>query len=467
MGMLDSFKRDAEKTDVEKMTARRDVKGLMKALRHEDSTVRTRAAQALGEMGDAKAVGPLVQALRDDYYDVRARAAYALGKMGDAGAVGLVIQALKHEDAVVRARAAEALGKIRDAKAVGPLIQALRDKDEKVRASAAYALGDIGGAGAVAPLVQALNDEGVFREGHGIPIGVRGAVAPALARIGEPAIEPLIGVILEKSGDTQDKSIMTLYNVMDAIPADDVQGVVERLKVERAIEPLIEALRRQDIQQDADIPGGPSGSLGLPACIMRLFDMTRDERAVEPLIQILETREAASGSTMEAGRALANIVPHLCRLGKLDPGTVSRAVAALEETPLKWAVGEIGMATGNAELLLAGLKDASYSKEETRRYARALEETGDKRAVRPLLEVAVKYLKEAEPSPQATEARSEELEEMILRGETALAGAAVELVNTAIRIAPEEAYRQALEYGNAYILKLAGEALGKTKDGKE
>jgi HEAT repeat protein len=48
---------ESSKSDVEKMEAKRDVNGLIKALAYrKDALVRQRAAEALGEIGDARAV---------------------------------------------------------------------------------------------------------------------------------------------------------------------------------------------------------------------------------------------------------------------------------------------------------------------------------------------------------------------------------------------------------------------------
>jgi HEAT repeat protein len=74
---------------------------------------------------------------------VRQKAAEALGKIGEP-AVEPLIGALRDENRLVRRRAAEALGEIRDARAVEPLIGALRDRDSWVRRRAAEALEKIG-----------------------------------------------------------------------------------------------------------------------------------------------------------------------------------------------------------------------------------------------------------------------------------------------------------------------------------
>jgi len=112
----------------------------------------------------AAAVEPLVIALNDKWRTVRGRAAEMLGKIGDARAVGPLLSKLEDKSEGERARgmAADALGKIGDARAVNPLLTALRDEDELVRRLAARALGQIGNARAVEPLLTALKDESQF-----------------------------------------------------------------------------------------------------------------------------------------------------------------------------------------------------------------------------------------------------------------------------------------------------------------
>jgi HEAT repeat protein len=90
--------------------------------------------ESLVEWGGA-AVEPLIEALSDENHcrntlyirSLRAAAAEALGKIGDARAVEPLIGMLGDEDSDVRYDAAEALGKIGDVRAVEPLIKALEE----------------------------------------------------------------------------------------------------------------------------------------------------------------------------------------------------------------------------------------------------------------------------------------------------------------------------------------------------
>ena len=376
-----------------------------------------------------------------------------------------LIKALKSKNLNVREKAAEALGMIKDARAVIPLIDALND--ESVRGSAAYALGKIGDSRAVAPLIQALKEEDFYKESHGIPIGVRGSVVDALTSIGETAIEPLISVIEEKPGDIQEKGIITLHNILEVLYRrddihDDREEIqrVQQFKLDRVVEPLIATLRRQDIQHDADIPSGMH-LMGLPNCIVSLLGMIRDERAVEPLTDILE-RGKAEGLIFTSAWALAKIGSKKA----VDP--IRKAI-----TDCNGILGQIGLITGDVELLIAGLEEmskypAAMDELEIGKYVRAFERTGDKRAVKPLIVAAIKYLELGSDAYQnSTKVRSEEVEEMIFRGGTTLARIGAELVNTATRIDSEKAHSEALKCDNAYILKLVNEAVERVRRNKE
>ena len=84
------------------MESKRDTKGLLKALHYkEDSAVRQRAAQALGDIGDISAIDSLIEALRDEAWQVRWEATESLSKIGRP-AVESLIELLKDENADVR-----------------------------------------------------------------------------------------------------------------------------------------------------------------------------------------------------------------------------------------------------------------------------------------------------------------------------------------------------------------------------
>jgi HEAT repeat protein len=72
--------------NVQKLSAKRDVQGLIKALGYEkDEQIRHAAALALGQIGDPRALEPLIAASHDSDPDVRQAAVEALGQVRAGG----------------------------------------------------------------------------------------------------------------------------------------------------------------------------------------------------------------------------------------------------------------------------------------------------------------------------------------------------------------------------------------------
>jgi HEAT repeat protein len=106
--------------NIEELAAKRDIKGLIKALKNKDNTTRYSAASAISKLGpDA------------------------------ADAMPALIELLKHWDTMTRAAAAGAIGKIglnykKEVEPAVPALQeALKDRESTVRRAAATALQDI------------------------------------------------------------------------------------------------------------------------------------------------------------------------------------------------------------------------------------------------------------------------------------------------------------------------------------
>jgi HEAT repeat protein len=189
VGVLHLF--GLSKSDVAKMEAKRDIKGLVKALTYKkDPDVRKAAADALGKIGDAQAIDGLALALKDQ--DSRWLAEETLGKISSRLTAEELVIALKHQNTTVRSLAAETLGKIGDACAVDELIVALKDQDGSVSWKAAEALGRIGGESTVNKLLVALKDP--------TESGRRERAAKALGDIGDPkAVDALIEAFKDRN----------------------------------------------------------------------------------------------------------------------------------------------------------------------------------------------------------------------------------------------------------------------------
>jgi HEAT repeat protein len=327
------------KPSVEKMKAKEDVEGLVKALKYtKDCTVRRGAAEALGEIRDSGAVDPLIQASRDEDSGVRWRAAVALGHVGSARAVYALAQALKDQERDVRLCAAEALGEIRDAGALGPLIQALRDEDSGVRCKAAVVLGHMGDARAVHPLAQALKDQDK---------DVRSCAAKALGEIGnERAVEPLTQALGDRLYAVREEAVRALANIGE--PALD--SLIGALKHEdrgtrRA---AAEALGELGGQRAAEALAEALKYTGWEHYIVAVLDALEKlgDAAIKPLIQALKDAHARGNAAWV-----------LTKLG-WEPRNDAEKVDYLVATE-KWAelmtYGEVGL-----EAVLQALHHSSH-----------------------------------------------------------------------------------------------------------
>ncbi len=116
---------------------------LIQALKDPNALARKAVAHALGEIGDARALGPLVELLQDTELIVQQTAAEALGKMGDAQAVPPLVRALKDENLFVQKAAIQALAKVGDGRAIQPLTPFLKHKEDAIRIAARKAVGEI------------------------------------------------------------------------------------------------------------------------------------------------------------------------------------------------------------------------------------------------------------------------------------------------------------------------------------
>jgi HEAT repeat protein len=153
--------------------ARPAFKPLLRSLDDPSSGVRLEAIEALGKIGDSRAVKPLTALLNDPDADVRECAVSALGAMAAAGdladaALAAVVHVFEHgEPTYARAAAARALGRIGKQPAEAPLRPAeaplrhvLQDQAAplELRAAALSALEDLLSSQVVPLAVAALRD---------------------------------------------------------------------------------------------------------------------------------------------------------------------------------------------------------------------------------------------------------------------------------------------------------------------
>jgi HEAT repeat protein len=126
------------------------VDSLLEALEDPDYSVRYRAVDALAKIKDKRAIPALIQAARDysssyKSTSLRSKAARALGELKAAAAVDVLIHLLSDKSYLQAAAAAEALAKIKDPRAVKPLIDKVDSDKPTLRKAVSNALQAITG----------------------------------------------------------------------------------------------------------------------------------------------------------------------------------------------------------------------------------------------------------------------------------------------------------------------------------
>ncbi|MBI3175231.1 MAG: HEAT repeat domain-containing protein [Chloroflexi bacterium] len=312
--------------NIEKLTAKRDIDGLIKALGYEkDAGIRQAAAKALISFG-ALAFNELAAALQDKNLNIRHGAAWVLGRAGDKRAVPFLLPMLKDPHPFIRQAAADSLGELGDGMAVGPLIHLSQDENNGVRKAVARALGELHDPKAVDTLISMLGISevqdplikllristpdaeiraiaawalGEIKDSRSVEAlilavqkdaseQVRKSAAWALGQLGDPrAIAPLTTLFMDTYEDVRAMAAQSLEQ-LGWIPEENAMGAQywilqgqweSCIKIGApAVEPLIETVQSN---QNRDVRRAAALSLG----------RIRDPRAVEPLIKVIDVKD--------------------------------------------------------------------------------------------------------------------------------------------------------------------------------
>jgi len=120
-----------------------------------DATVRGEIYRALGRLGDVRAQSRLDSCAREEgRAELRATCVAALGGLGSGQSLEVILDALSADpEPIVRRRAVDALGQIGNARAVGALVRILDDGKGPLTSRAVAALGRTGNSAATKPLL--------------------------------------------------------------------------------------------------------------------------------------------------------------------------------------------------------------------------------------------------------------------------------------------------------------------------
>lgn len=204
--------------NIEILRNKKNVKGLMKALRHNYVRIRRDAAAALVEIG-SEAVEPLISLLADRDAELRWLAADIIGRIGDSRGIDPLISALKDEDRSVQGEAKHALRRFGN-KAVEPLINVLSQKEKNTVFGATEVLRDISDVKAVDALISVAEDRDIYWLTREIAI-------EALGKIGDKsAVESLLAVLRDKKSGVVNAAIKALGNIGDGRAAGQLSSIL-------------------------------------------------------------------------------------------------------------------------------------------------------------------------------------------------------------------------------------------------
>ena len=388
---------------------------LIDALKNASDEIRVQVADALGQIGDRRAIVPLIEALNTDLYkEVKAFAATGLGNMRARGennsAVIALTNALSYDDTTAT-NAAEALGKIdvSTEETVQSLIIIAMDKQmrETLRLAALTALWRLKPAEAVQPMLLLLFSDETS------PV-LRANAVKVLSRIKAPETVPVLLWVLS-----------TQY--------DEISDFQRHMKREYK---TLDALRSQvnyfQIQWTVDYPQTNYRTWGelkpIPSLVRsevaRALGIIKGDDVIEPLARALEDDGRAT-VRQSAAWALGEV--------KGDP-TIAPLIDALKKDKQGVVRQEAAIALGKikGQRVVAPLVDVlKNDKYETTRFeaAKALREiqAGDK----GLVDVLKKGLGNFDDGYEVLAVQNEVIGALIKDGNVATSGFAVDALQSA------------------------------------
>jgi len=188
-----------------KTLAQASLAPLLEALKNADWRIRLRATEALGELGLPEAIPDLLLALdQDPDTAVRQDAARALGKIGNGDSVEALIHAA--EDGRLRSCAIEALGRIGDRRALGFLLSCVKTLNPVDFEGRVPLCEDDRYDQQLAPVEEAIRSLGRLKAVEAIPVLIHGLqstlirkeAALALTAFGQDAIPQLVRCLREE-----------------------------------------------------------------------------------------------------------------------------------------------------------------------------------------------------------------------------------------------------------------------------
>jgi len=304
-----------EDESIKKMLEEKNLEGLLDVLRTGDLWHRSRALDALKELGDEKAVGPILTLCNDE---LCYKGIWVLGELGDKRSVEPLMKFLDHEDRVVVGNTIDALAKIGDKTAVGPLVDKLQTDDPWITHRAVEALTVFGGK-SMGPILDYLGE-------HGKPDSV---FFHTIEKIGLPAVLPLTKA-LEDVLPTKRANAAYALRILGS---EHAMGKKMKNALQKSIKPMVSLLEDPDeiVRGNAALAlaglHGTGVSEKLKALLKDPVEFPRamaasalgilqERSAVEDVLPLLNDADASVRS--HAAKALGMIKDEIAREGLLE-----------------------------------------------------------------------------------------------------------------------------------------------------
>ncbi len=236
-------------------------------LEHEDEDVRTAALVMVQYYEDPRVVGPVCKLLKDPDWWLRITACDALGELGDTRAVPHLIEALGDEEA--RWAAIDALARIGSTKALKPLSSLLRDPRPEVRIEVVAAFGRFSDE-RILPLLESLEQKDPSSDVRTRASEVRRDLAAKLGREAK-AMDSVTMAVSSKDlsrpidkvlARVREENCSDLHITVGEPPIVRRRGKLERLEemspldaraTQRAIAQILEERHKQALREKGEV----------------------------------------------------------------------------------------------------------------------------------------------------------------------------------------------------------------------
>lgn len=294
------------------------VKPLITLLNSKNTKIHPAAIEALEKIGDPRAVPTLTEKLNVKDSKIRNAAAKALGQLGSADSVAEISSTLQHKDPEQRLASVKVLSEIGDKSTIKMLFPLLCDKKERVRFAVCQALDNLGWE----------PDKGEM----GAWYWMTKSDLTKTAAIGEPAVEPLLVMLKDKSN--REEVCYTLGEIGGKRAIEGLVKVLQDKDVDIRLAAAEALAKNHDLRAVRSLSSlAKSKNINLKISAIYSLGDIKDARAVPPLAAALKdsnrTVRMAAISALESNDDARAVKPLIAALKDFEIKLRSACAKAL------------------------------------------------------------------------------------------------------------------------------------------